>query len=112
MSEMTDPELAQVTAAVLALADEWRRQAVPGEWSSALHPRRAADAICAALLPSAGTDALDRERARASAQALRAAADTWQRNLEEGRGAIAGVVNTPRWLRDRAAAVSPEGGDA
>lgn len=35
--------------AVEALADEWRRQAVPGEWSSALHPRRAADAIRAAL---------------------------------------------------------------
>ena len=34
-----------LAARVEALATEWDAKAVPGEWSQALHPGRAADAL-------------------------------------------------------------------
>jgi hypothetical protein len=115
-ADAADRELARVKAAVEALADEWCTEGP----SLVAHAHGARDVHegstlekCArdlrAALSSADTtaldDLLDRERAKAAGEALREAADA-------GPSSTATDQLWRMWLRNRAAAVSPEGGDA
>jgi hypothetical protein len=104
-------ELARVTAAVEAWIDEAPEQ------TAGLDLLRQ---IIQPALSSAGSDALDRERAKAAGEALREAADAWTQGqwsdvllpkpTPPAVPVIAYANGMGDWLRARAAAVSPEGG--
>jgi hypothetical protein len=95
----------RVTAAVEALADEWERQPNSdiNEHNYAIGATRACGVTLRAALSSAGTDALERERAKAWADGHEARANHvgWDENPY---GAPPGRSSC------RAAAVSPDGG--